>query len=518
MKKSLFAALAFLFTVNLSAQTADFNGVKRVTSSSLRSIVENNEVKGYYMFLFVDKANRKENIYELQFLDNSLKKTHSAELVKPKNYFLLESAFNGSHFCFSFYNPKKKSIEYVVMDGKGKVTGTYTVLDLTQQEIMMISQTTQSEDNIYSGGLSGVDGKGFVRYGYEKEKGLRVSIDFFDNLGNKGWSALSGASKESKSFEGAIPYFANGEVIASFLTTRAKLMSKDVDSDLVFHSAANGKELFRLKCEDKYITWPMGVSYDNETKEYFIFGEYYNKTDNPIKDDSQGFFLQTVNPSGKITKESFSHWENDVMKKLSITDKSKMPKNVSVCMHKMIRTADGKIYAIGEQFKKAVSGLGVAAAVIGGGNSNVALLKAELYNMMLFEFDNSLSISKVSIYEKDKTNVELPQGFGMLGTVVLGYYMRQYGWFDYAFTAISTDRKQFNSAYVNFDRGKGARKYVVGNIALNKENQIKTDVVSLSSKPTWFSVFPSKPGYVAVFEYFRKEKKATVRLEKLNID
>ena len=104
MKKtivSLFLALSF-FMANSQQLNYDITGIKRIYANDLRAIIENNEVKGYYAFYFLDKANKKENLYNLAILDNTLKQTYSVELKKGRNLRLLESAYNGDHFCFSF--------------------------------------------------------------------------------------------------------------------------------------------------------------------------------------------------------------------------------------------------------------------------------------------------------------------------------------------------------------------------------------------------------------------------------
>jgi hypothetical protein len=90
--------------------------------------------------------------------------------------------------------------------------------------------------------------------------------------------------------------------------------------------------------------------------------------------------------------------------------------------------------------------------------------------------------------------------------------------FDYAFTFIGDGNKTFYSSYVNYDKEKGeSSKYMIGNIVYNKQGELVTDQIPLSSKPTFFSVLPGKPGYVLIFEYFRKKKELVVRLEKMDV-
>ncbi len=137
--------------------------------------------------------------------------------------------------------------------------------------------------------------------------------------------------------------------------------------------------------------------------------------------------------------------------------------------------------------------------------------------MMVYEFDKDLKINTVHQFEKDKTNVQLPEGLGVNGSTTIGYYLRATGQFDYAYMSVSSDKKTFNAAYVNYDRDKEeGNKFVVGNIIYN-QSKLTRDKVDLSSKASQFWVRPAKPGYVCIFEYFRKEKRLNIRMEKLNM-
>jgi hypothetical protein len=160
--------------------------------------------------------------------------------------------------------------------------------------------------------------------------------------------------------------------------------------------------------------------------------------------------------------------------------------------------------------------MGVAMNVLSS-NSNMSVMKIEMHDMIAFEYDANMKFKDLTIFEKEKTNVPLQKGFGMIDANVLGYYMKQYGYFDYSYLTTTADKKCFNCAYVNYDKDKEAgSSFTIGNIAYNKEQKLICDKVKLTTKPTMFNVIEARPGYVTIFEYFRKEKKATIRIEKLN--
>jgi hypothetical protein len=516
IKISLLALACQLAASSLNAQTYDITGVKRVHPNQVNAIIENNEVKGYYAFSFLDKANKKENIYNLAILDNSLKQNYSVELLKSKRSSLLESSYNGERFCFSFIDMKERVLDYLFLDKTGKTVGTYS-MEVSKSEAQMYSSVLLSEEDSYNGGLAAVKGKGFVRFGYEKEDGMRIDIEMMDNNGKKLWEANSKAESK-KSYESISPFLVDEKVIIGGLYTREKLLSTKAKLSVMCLNVDNGKEYFRLENKnDKYQLAPYGASYNMANQTYFIYGQYFKIDDNPAKDDPAGMYMQEVDLTGKILAESYTDWEKEIFPLLVQKTKGKMEKNMKTFVHKIVKSADGKIFAIAEQYRKAVSGLGVANAILGGGGGP-AVMKIEIHDMLTFEFDQKMKLKDITVFEKEKTNVQLQQGLGAVDANLLGYMMKLYGNFDYSYTSISPDRKMFNSAYVNYDKDKEAgSSYTIGNISYTKDQKLLVDRIKLTTKPTYFYVREAKPGYVAIFEYFRKEKKASIRLEKLNL-
>lgn len=513
MKKIIF--LLLIISANITSgfsQSADFAGVKKINLTNVNAIIQNNEVVGYYAFYVMDKSSGSENEYGLEILDNNLKVTHSIKMKQSNKSVLLEAGFNGDNFCFSFVDLKKKALEYKMYDKTGKPMPSYKVLGLNNNEISYYGQMMQNEDDNFSGWLHAVPNKGFVRCGMENEGGARVEIEMFDNAGKKKWTANSGATSK-KSYESLLPLYTNDKYFITGLTTREKMLSMSFDFSAVVFDVNSGKQKFSTSSKhDKGYLWPIGASVEGE--DIIIYGEYYEYDDaaKTKMDISKkiGFYTQVFDETGKLKQENFSSWDKDVAKFVPVNEKGKLDNNTSVMIHKLVKTSDGKYYAIGEQFKK---NLALGAAALGA-----SAAKISLYDMMIFEFDNNLKLQKVNIIQKEKTDVVLPRGAGVNGSATLGYFAKTMGWFDYLFTTQSSDKSTFNSVYLNYDKGVSeGSKYTIGNIALTKEKTLANPKVNLKTKPTAFIALPAKPGYIAVFEYFKKKKSASMHLEKLDI-
>src|SRR3954466_12199543 len=117
MKKTIISAIAVtLLGFSAVGQSFDILGLKRINIQNLQPITENQEVKGYYSIVGLDKAGKKQRNYALSILDNNLKATYSVDMVKSDKLSMLESSYNGEGFCFSFYDSRERILQYDVLD------------------------------------------------------------------------------------------------------------------------------------------------------------------------------------------------------------------------------------------------------------------------------------------------------------------------------------------------------------------------------------------------------------------
>lgn len=520
MKKVLLMTLVILLSLNVKSQTRELTGVKKVHLSNVQSIGSRYETKGYYAFYAMEKSDKGMVNYRLEILNDNLGSTHSIDIKKDKNIYLLEGKFNGTHFCFSFLNYKEKTLEFDIYDLNGKKTGSQSIKEVDQMYIMQLAQQLENEDSFYSGGLLEVPNQGFAYSYAQKGKGMKIFIDMIDNKGKKKWTLGSGVME--KSFEQFTFLYSNEENIFFTIASRSSAMTKEVDYNLIQVNTTTGKATSKNQFVDKNDFYlPFGVEYDEQKSEYIVYGEYYKKINGKASfKDKEGFFLKKLNKDGKEVYSKNISWEKDMSKKIKVGDKGKLEDGVAIFVHKIVKTDDGKYYAIAEQFNKVVSGLGVASAIMNGGNSSgVSLAKINILNMMVFELNSDFSLENVTIFEKNKTSVELPSGAEFLDENTLGLFVKIYGGFDYTYTSSNKANTNFQTTYVNYNRknDKGDSKFNIGVISLNDAKKITDTKINLKSKPTRFSVMPSKPGYLVIFEYFKKEKRAAFRMEKTDI-
>ena len=517
MKKQLLGlAIILLAALSTQAQTLTIENVQKVTLRNSDAIKEGSEVKGYYFFYVSDKIDRKTNEYTLQIADNNLKKLKDIKFQDSKDIRILESSFNGTDLIFLFYNDDARTLEYQVFGADGKRKNTYT-RELSKKDKRYLEATylaTNDEDGDYRG-LYPIEGKGFISNTPSREdKDYTFEIDFYSTEKRKQWSYIP--TEGSKKCVGDFLGCYKGVVFLEVLKYTGLLDGKP-DSYLVGLDLETGKQLFENSTDNaKYKFYPTSLSIVNENKPV-LYGEYFSPDGNVVKDKSLGFAFITIDEKGKFISEKYDSWALDMARVLDVSSKGKIDELGYMFVHKIIQTADGNIYAIGEGYKKAASGLGIALKILsGGGGSGVSAMKIVVTDMITIKFDKDFNVKEAKIYEKNKNNIMLPEGYGTISTMLLGKVVKyNFGGFDYEYMQVNKDNTSFTVCYSDYVKEKGYKGGTFNSITIN-EGKITTDKINTKSDASSSHVLPGKQGQVLLIEYYKKAKRIDVHFEKLN--
>ena len=500
MKKTLLILfLTAIYWPYAGAQTLSKTDVTEVKLRNAGAIIQNGSVKGYYNFYNVEKQDRKNNNYLLSVTDENLREINSVNIVRPNTYMLIEGAYNGESFGFLFYDTRSKTLELIGYDRTLKEAGKVTKGLNNKFANASYAYIAQGHEPMQAF-LVSIPNKGFVYYGIKDDSKSDYEIEFYDNAMKKRWSSYG--PKDDFDYENAAEAFQDDEYTGTQVMKRTSIFSTDIDMDLLVQSIADGKTLFRIPMvTPKYKLSLSEVFFDKTKQQFIVFGEYFNKDENVIKSQSQGFITVVLDMKGKIISEKTNSWKGDINKLIAAKDKEAF-EETSILFHEYVRTNDGQIFAIGEQYKK-------------GGNPMA--IKLNVFNMTIFQFNADFSIQKVQVFEKDKNTFALPAGMMIYSSKLLSYIAKAYGGFDFVFSQTSPDKNTFAVAYINYDREKGEKgKNVLGSIIYTPEKVFTVDKLVLNRKSSSYFVYRAKEGYVMVSEYFPKEKRIESRLEKLN--
>jgi hypothetical protein len=504
-------AMVFCFSP-LSAQTYEINDVEYFARRSIKPIKKGRETVGYVILYKTDKADRKNDNFAFELLDEQLKKVNRVKVVLPRKSVLVQSAYNGETLGLMFFDPVKKTYLFKAYDATLKLVGSTTGGELNKYEVAAYSQMTAEEVGAYFG-IYAVPGKGFVRSGFGEDKD-KFSVICYDSNFKRKWRYTTPESQ--KGYETFFPSDINDKYVTGFIVRRKTLMSRKFEYYLGVFDIETGKKLVDVSLEDEGDNLSINATNLSDNDEVIVQGEFYDAEDKAGVTRSNGIYFKLVDiKTGKITKENNLGWEKSLYSLFDAKGKASIEDNYANYPMTMIKAPNGHRYIVFEQYKKAADAVGIAVNVLGGQASNVKIVVG---NLWLLEIDEQFKPVAVKYYEKERTSVGLPPGAGVYGTGFLGMFVKNIGGFDYQFHQQSADFSTFNIAYLNYDREKGEKpKVLVGNIFLAKDGSFNFDEVDITSKKKVYRyLYPAPNSQLMVVEHDVKAESLTFKLVKLN--
>lgn len=518
-KQKILFLLLFISVVAVKAQ--DKLTIDNVKSTYIRNsgeIMDGEELKGYFSFFVSDKVSKKINEYTLQIMDKNLAKVKDIVFEDDSKIQILESSYNTNTIMFLFYDSKEKTLEYRAYGFDGKQKMTYTK-ELNKRSKALIEQTygSKSEDG-QNEALFSVGNDGFVTtYPVKEGKYYSYEINFFFTSKKKQWTYEAAEEQEDK--WASANYLGSTDSIVLFEVIKQKSMiaSGGPHSWLLGLSMHTGKKVFEMSTEgDDYKFYPMNASTIMGKSEFLLLGTYYNSSDKIMKDASVGLGSWKLDNKGRVLNKKYNSWEGDIAKFLPVDKKGKVSDVGYIYFHRILQTSDGKFFAIGEGYKKVVSALGVASKLLNrGGGSGMSAFKIKITDLITIQFDELFAISNAKVYEKFSNTEEMPGGAEFLSPHTMAIMAKAFGAFDYNFTTTDKAHNKFSVGYTDYEKSGEDKGLNFHAISYN-EGTVTEDKISLRTKARWTRVFPAKPGFVTILEYFKKDKRLEYRLEKIN--
>lgn len=522
LKISLFAIFLFIGIIANSQTTTVENVLDIKSTKSTGAIIENQKLVGYYAFFFKEKVDKKNSTYQINLYDDNYTLKKSFEITRPKNSIMFENVYNGTCFLLGFFD-YKTGLEYSTYDKTGKLLGTLSIpkKQISKYEMMQLNSTltSKSENNT----IFPLGNTGFIKQTLVKNKKVGYQITAFDNQMKKIWEFAS--ESQSKMIEAADVIEVNEKFILLNLLKKKNIFTKQMEMSAVLLDGTNGKKITNIDLGDVKKGQKNILNATLVENNVLIIGEFYKPGDSYIKDKSQGLFLQKVDLTGKTILMKNVKWIGEVDKfklgNLDEEDKKEGMKSYNIYFHDVIVSQNGHIFLIGEQFKKQVSALGIASQALnsGSGSSNAAAaFEIRVANMVVIEFDDKFTLTDYDVISKKKTSVYLPQGAGLWSSTKLGHYVKSIGGFDYSFTSSNKEKDIYSIVFIDANRkeenSKKKSDMMLGIITIKEgKHTASRNPINTEAKTWWIDV--AKPGYIAIGEYFRKEKKLNYRLEKL---
>jgi len=525
LKTALLGICFLLAGFSTIAQNVTLTDVGKFKLRNSGNIEENGEIRGYYAFYKVERTSRKMNAYMLQVLNENLQSTVKTTIERSKYHYLIDVGYNGSVFFLYFYNYKERTYEITSMTRTGQEIGKYISPEVGKRDFSLNASYgyVNLGDGESNKSLFPVGNEGFMRLSLEFTKGNRYGyrLSYFSNSLEEQWTIAP--QEGQKITELPIINHVDDRYAIVTLTRIPKPSSRDFKYFLQIVDLQDGTVTSELALSrSDYNHAILHAGFDANTGETFVMGNYFEPGDKTMKNKSMGVFSWVLDLNGTIKRKGYYDWGKDVARFLPVSDKGKLADGSYMFIHKAVKTADGKMYVIGEEFNKRVSALGVTANVLaiasGSSTSGMSNFEVVIRDMVIFEISPDLSLQAVKVFPKQQSITYLPAGFGLYGTTLMGYAMKWYNEFDYHYTQQISDEGVFYTTYFSRakEKGKSSKQPIYGVLSVDDQGTYSKDQLKLRTENDYLRVYRAKPGYVAIWEYDRKEKTIQMRLEALN--
>jgi hypothetical protein len=507
LKKAVFGMLLFA-PVLLRAQGK--LSIDKVYSAYLRNsgaIGEKGQIKGYYFLYESDKIDKHTSEYTLQLLDQNLNKVKNIVFQDSKELSLLESSYNGNSIAFLFKNEEAQTLDTKIYDLDGKLKYTYSNgFDKRTDELMKLYAAWRTDDGMNKN-VFDVGEQGYVSVMPLQEGSHRTyEMDFFSSKSRRQWSYLpEDAEKYSvATYLGCT----DSLIILEVLKNTGKIFSPTT-SHLVGINFITRKKQFELEEQEDTSNLKILPDYVGPIEgspNLMVVGAFYIKDKkNPVANFGEGLAFYEITPAGKVVNRTLNRWAGDFDKFLPVNGSGKIDKVGVPVIHKIIQTPDHRVIVVAEGFVH-------EGDVMSAGGVFPVGSRIKTTDMLVMQFDEHLKVTGATLYDKHSNMVTLPPG--VTSQHMLTIYMRVCGSFDYEFTTADADNSNFTVCYNDYERSSDYHGQTFNSLHYDGQKW-STDKIELKSKASVMRVFPAKPGSVMILEYYKKEKRLELRLEKL---
>ncbi len=519
--------LCFLcFPLSSTAQKAPKvildNGQKASLQKS-GTIFQEEMVQGYYHFYKI-KANK----YLLDIFDADLLKLGSHEINAASNLSRMTvygSAFNGQNMVFKIYDSEAKILLYKIYNQQAEEVYSKTqkikkyLYPNIAPEIGYVFEKKEKQlvPQKYND-LIPIKDKGFISYTFEAHTNVGYQIACLPNEAEgTTWTYLSDV--ESNQYERVSFLDATDDLLLNLTNVAPYASARDGVYHLLGLDMATGEKVFeqnleqykdQIKIIDGWI--------EEETEQIVLYGEFFEKEAEGRP--SVALFALTLDMQGNVIDEKRIYWEKDAGQFLDLDYNGQNNEKQYTWIHKLFKTTEGTIYAIGEQFQKTIDGKGVAAntavnlvgGLLGGSGTNVrGGSQLFLYDLIIYEFSPEFDLLNVQTLKKNenKAGGNISSAYS---PYVIAKYLDAQGQFDYAFSRIEENGEDFSIFYLE----RQADEQVVFKKASWQNGNIEEQSIRLYNAGTekLLNVFPAKEEGMVVSSYLPKEKRVVNQMVK----
>ena len=486
IRKILALTICMIMAIMANAQRKklDFGDVSSAKLIRTGNITRNNKIAGYYVFVFKELVSKDTTRYGLQIFDENINKIREYGFNDAPNLSILEASANDSTTAFLFRNSASQQMELKILDAAGNLKFSYLKPRATEIKKIVAQQLIDAGSHGYILALD-------VKYklhtgGYE--------INYFDTDKKHTWSYRQ-TPEAHRQYTAA--FLAKTDKLIMFNVSSRKL--KKYSSTLTAFNFDSDKKAFELDgSKEKYNLVPSFVVPKKGSDTITVMGYYFTGTQNVRARPGKGIGFYDISPTGNILTTTYNAWNKELSSYLDVNRKGKVKKLGHLFLHDMIGGPDGKMFVVAEGYKWVFVPMDIG-------------IQVNVTDMVLLEFDSKYHLKRTNVYEKKDHALLYRMDFRKI--YAQGYSAEKDGRFDYKFTTVSEDFKNFSICYRDTRK---ISKREIGSFHIIRFNGFKfrNDDLPLFKEKTTISVHPAKPGTLMIYETTPDGTK--MRLEKVS--
>ncbi len=509
------ALLATLINFGYGQNKLTLDNIVSAKIKNAGAIKQGEAIKGYYVFYESDKIDRKTREYTIQILDQNTNATKKVTMQESKDVDLLDAEFNETHLCFFFVNKDQKNYLYKIYDVEGKLCYEYEKeFDkgdywLFEERRKLIDPDGEGQSN----NLIAIPKLGFVSLMPVRQGGANLfEIGYYSSISKKDYVYRPEFEERQTS---AITLGVVDSTLFLEVGKKKRLMSGEAKTTTFAYNVVAQKKVFELEdnFDGKFRAMPTYLQKDEGTDNFTLVASYFNEKDDVSKDYGEGIAFYTMNFKGEILTKSYSPWQGAFSKFIPVNENGKIDQIGFLCIQKIIKASNGKVFVLAEGYKRNFSAMGSALSLLT--RTNQGFTKIIITDLVLMEFDNTFKLQNAKVYNKTQENAGVGALSDYASQHALAALLKAGSAFGYNFTTTNKDNSNFSFCYMNYEKSNDYKGSTFNSINYSN-NKFSIDKINLNTKASFLKVLPAKQGYVAIYEYFKKEKKIEFRLEKMN--
>jgi hypothetical protein len=523
MKTIVMCLLSLLMLQTVTAQKLKLPQAKSVGSGA---VMKNQQLGGYFGVYYLDDNADKTSTYELVVFDPNMVLIYKSRFnlkVPQKNFYAYAATFNGNlltlkcsirealanHSKFFLFN----------FDEKGAF--------INNQQISLSTSNYNSANYLENQNLIAVEGIGnlYIQNGRKSSKIFLEMAFVFNDTTQPTWQYKTNEKKHLNEYGFHIGH--TEQTILCLVEVGKEYTKPTIQG----FDLKTGKKQWEKPMNDSsyHCRYERAIQIDAQT--WRLIGHYYDRSgtdvrsnDNTKMPNSLGLVSCLIDAQGTILKKEYLEWETVYEKKPEITSKPATDPTDSI--KKVVKTLPpkGKDFLVCHQFLKADNKIFVIAEHYYNQPKSFksVLMIGNLYVLELdldFKLQRLLEIEKPAL-ELDRWSGEENGIYTISASIELFRFL---SYFQYEFTQVDKAQSSFTVAYLESKDSKTERsfskkkKQPIFHFVNYADGKLSRDKVEMNKLAEKSGVFPTKTGYVTVWEDFG-DKETAFRMEKLNFD